>query len=188
MGILNLVTHISCWFTFSQNEATQSKTNHSYLETQQHFSTKQPMNEHELQKSYFKSVCSSNRKSKQILHFFLKKKQCLFEPSFVYILFVALFPSCCPFMLLACINIACHLSGLLPSPPRWSTTISMWRRNCAALLCQQNLWMTRERQQSGNKTHDASPTFVFLSFALPPSLALSSSPLPCSLFLCIALS
>ena len=86
---------------------------------------------------------------------------------------------------LACMNIACHLHCTL-----WFVAFS-WNdgaqppspcEDATALLCQQKLWMTRERQQSGNKTDNALSGFVFLWFALLPSLALSWS-----LFLCLFL-
>ena len=116
----------------------------------------------------------------------------IIEHNHLHVLFLFIF-SLLPSLLLVALLVACHL------PPRWVSEhnqLHVKTQQCA-LLCQQNLWMTRERQQSGNKTHD-----TLSAFALPPSLlpclvlccialfpiALPCVALPCFLFLCLASS
>ena len=104
----------------------------------------------------------------------------IIEHNHLHVLFLFIF-SLLPSLLLVALLVACHL------PPRWVSEhnqLHVKTQQCA-LLCQQNLWMTRERQQSGNKIHD-----TLSAFALPPSLsclALSYVALPCSLLPCLVL-
>ena len=178
-----------------------SEANHSYLKTQQHFSPKQSMNAlgilHGLRSKF--SVISKNLISSYSL---LVALSCFWLASTLPLISIALFGllpspprwiiehnhlhvlfifSLLPSLLLVALLVACHL------PPRWVSEhnqLHVKTQQCA-LLCQQNLWMTRERQQSGNKTHD-----TLSAFALSPSLsclALSYVALPCSLLPCLVL-